>query len=169
MLAQADGSLYEFKEKLLFSQNKEESIRKDILKFNLQKTFFQKILNESKKTIMIKEKEYAEYYKQIEAQRLDLSVLHQAKEAKVKENNFLKLESNNKFNKIEELDKIKDDKNQYIFEIENRLELLKHQEINNREITINNEEENKQIEYKILNLYKIASTLQKDIELMTLK
>ena len=100
---------------------------------------------------------------------MDLSVLYQAKEAKIKENQFLKSESLSKLNNIKDLQKIKDEKNQLIVSVENRLESLKLEEIKNRDLIINSEEENKQIEYKILNVFKLSSTLIKDIELMILK
>jgi len=77
---------------------------------------------------------------------LDLSVLHQAKEAKIKENQFLKLESDKKLKQIEELEKIKDDKNHLVVTVENRLETLKIEEIKNRDLIIHEEEENRQIE-----------------------
>lgn len=77
---------------------------------------------------------------------MNLEVLNQAKLNKIKENNYLKKESDEKSSKIKELEKSKEDKIQSLISVENRLELLKKEENINKDNILAAEEENKQIE-----------------------
>lgn len=122
-------------------------------------------MKNSKKDIILKEKEFAIFDKKVEEDKMNFAVLNQAKEAKIRENKYLKKESDDKTNRIIELDKLLADKNQSIISVENRLELLKKEEILNRDKIINAEEENKQIEYKQHYQYKWALEIQNELDI----